>query len=617
MLNPDGSIRYESPTMERVTGYSPEELIGTSAFDLIHPRGSRGRSSRASSSSAPPPPDAYYEPVYYRWRHADGHWLDMVTSGTLLYEDGELHSILMISRDITAMRQRERELLERLEALERRLDEREAPPLEGAAAASGDDERGPQALEDPLAALLERTPHAALARMDDAEAMPEPLSNSALFQRPERWEAARALLWRALQSGHPQAGELTLEGVDELVVAAPVDRARVLVLSAAQPTPTSLPSTPLLLEAFDHQLRTPLNTIQGYAELLLEEALEGPHQRDLRRLRAAGRELHHLLDNLVELSRIQEQAISVRLEHIPLDELCDELREHATPWLEERGATLSCAFEPGVGALYTDRPRLLAGTLQLVRVMTRHGDHVHILSRPLPQQGEEGDEVELIFEARGATPDPDTLAELEEALEGIALREQGVAPASGTQLELHVCARRFELLGGSLRLHRSPGLTLCGRLPVISPRRHEPQRGPAPGRPHDEATGRPLALLIDDDARVHDKLGAWLAPTGYHLLHADSGAEGLRWARAYLPDVIVLDIIMPSIDGWSLLHQLRRAPSTRAIPVLTYSRLRDEELALGLGANAHLTKPATPAQLREALDELTASGDERHEAQEE
>ena len=115
-------------------------------------------------------------------------------------------------------------------------------------------------------------------------------------------------------------------------------------------------------------------------------------------------------------------------------------------------------------------------------------------------------------------------------------------------------------------------------------------------------------LVIDDERATHELLERELGASGYRVLHAAGGREGLRLAREVRPDAITLDVIMPELDGWAVLRELKADPELRDIPVVLVTILGDREMGFALGAADYLTKPIDTDALLQALGRFMPAG---------
>jgi CheY-like chemotaxis protein len=116
-----------------------------------------------------------------------------------------------------------------------------------------------------------------------------------------------------------------------------------------------------------------------------------------------------------------------------------------------------------------------------------------------------------------------------------------------------------------------------------------------------------VLLVIDDDRDTRELLEAEFAGRGYRVVQAVGGAEGLRLARQLRPDAITLDIVMPDVDGWSVLRALKDDPELCAIPVVLVTILGDREMAYALGAAEFVTKPVDHARLADVLARVASA----------
>jgi CheY-like chemotaxis protein len=115
-------------------------------------------------------------------------------------------------------------------------------------------------------------------------------------------------------------------------------------------------------------------------------------------------------------------------------------------------------------------------------------------------------------------------------------------------------------------------------------------------------------LIIDDDESLHTLLGYHLADQGFAVHHAHGATEGLRLVREIVPDLVLLDIIMPQVDGWTVLRKLKQDPALRAIPVIVLSVSDQRDLGFMLGAADVLAKPLEPAEIKRVIDRHCGSG---------
>ena len=354
------------------------------------------------------------------------------------------------------------------------------------------------------------------------------------------------------------------------------------------------------LANMSHELRTPLNAVIGLSEMLLEDAAEsGDDSREpLERVVRAAKHLLHLINDILDLSKIEAGRMELSAERFALAPLVAELRGTVEPLAARNGNRLAVP-EGDLGEVVADRLRLGQILLNLLGNAAKFT---------------EGGEVELtVLRRREGGRDWIDLAVRDTGI-GMAADEQArlfgdfvqADPSTsrkygGTGLGLAISRRFARMMGGDIRVRSQPGRgsTFTLSLPAALP-----AAAPLPAAPGAEADERPLVLVIDDDPAVHGMLMHFLEREGYAGLVVASGREGLEQARRRRPAAIVLDVMLPDLDGWSVLAALKADPALAAVPVVMLSIVEDRRHAFALGAADYLVKPFDRDRLRTALRRL-------------
>jgi len=359
------------------------------------------------------------------------------------------------------------------------------------------------------------------------------------------------------------------------------------------------------LANMSHELRTPMNAILGYSEMLMEEAEELGQEAsipDLKKINQAGTHLLALINDVLDLSKIESGKMEAFAEEINLDRLIDEVAATAQPLIEKNNNRLVIERGKQLGSAHQDLTKLrqaLFNLLSNAAKFTRDGT-VSLHVKRTEQAGEDwlvfaisdtgigiaADKIEQIFE------------EFTQA-DGSTTRDYG-----GTGLGLSISRRFCELLGGNLSVYSKPGegSTFIIRLPVNLPGT-KPMRPSADTLPElkvDTGAGSTI-LVIDDDPEACEIIERNLMKDGFNVVTATSGEQGLRFAHELQPDAITLDVMMPDMDGWSVLRALKADPVLRNIPVIMLSMIDDRKRGYSLGAVDYLTKPVDREHLHKAL----------------
>ena len=360
------------------------------------------------------------------------------------------------------------------------------------------------------------------------------------------------------------------------------------------------------LANMSHELRTPMNAIIGYSEMLTEEAEDLELREfipDLKKIRTAGKQLLALINDILDLSKIEAGKIELHYENFDVKQMISDVATVSQPLASKNSNQLILNVAEDVGSISSDLTRvrqILFNLLSNASKFTQAGT-VELTVARIP--GDEGDQIQFQVKDSGIGMSPTQINKVFEAFtqaDSSTTRKYG-----GTGLGLAITKKFCEMLGGQISLESElgHGTTFSVRLPY--PVKEEAaSRGDSAdekGVTHPVQRGEGHVLIIDDDAVVQDLMRSFLVGKGYTVRVANSGPEGLRLARESYPDVITLDIAMPEMDGWSVLSALKHDNALRDIPVMVLTMSDNRNRGYALGATEYLTKPIDSERLAEVL----------------
>jgi PAS domain S-box-containing protein len=351
------------------------------------------------------------------------------------------------------------------------------------------------------------------------------------------------------------------------------------------------------LAMMSHELRTPLNSIIGFSEVLIDEkfgALNDKQSRYLRNVHQSGRHLLGLINDLLDLSKVEAGRLEIMLQPCAPRTLAADAIVTLQPLAAARGVrvTLGAPEQASGFAVMADGMRLkqvLYNLLSNAIKFTRPEGEVRIVCARSPQP----DFVRLSVVDEGAGVSEADLAKLFTPFKQLS----NAAELGGTGLGLALTKQLVEAMGGTIGVESEVGRgsTFFVDLPR-SIQTAEPRISDVGA-----AGDAPLALVVDDEPAARELLVLALQGSGFRTLTASSGDEAIAQARRQLPDVITLDVFLPTIDGWDVLRLLKSNPLTANIPVVMVSISSERARAFSLGAIEHLVKPVAREELLEAL----------------
>ena len=364
------------------------------------------------------------------------------------------------------------------------------------------------------------------------------------------------------------------------------------------------------LAKMSHELRTPLNAIIGYSEILQEEAEDAGQDAfvpDLQKIRAAGKHLLGLINDILDLSKIEAGKMEVYLETVEIAPTIREVAATIQPLVEKNHNTLVVNVADDVGTMVTDLTKVRQGLFNLLSNAAKFTERGTLTLDVSREAGAAGGWVVFAVSDTGIGMSPEQMAKLFQEFSQVdasTTRKYG-----GTGLGLVITRRFCQMLGGdvNVRSEAGKGSTFTMRLPAVG---IDPKAAAQPGAAPENGAGRNGAepgdagsrvLVVDDDPAVHDLLRRFLGKEGFRVEGALNGEEGLRRARETRPDVVVLDVMMPRMDGWATLSALKCDPDICDIPVIMLTMVDDRNLGFALGASEYLTKPVERDKLVDVL----------------
>ncbi len=356
------------------------------------------------------------------------------------------------------------------------------------------------------------------------------------------------------------------------------------------------------LANMSHELRTPLNAILGYSEMLREEAEDLGQEDfvpDLTKIHSAGKHLLGLINDVLDLSKIEAGKMELYIEPVEVRQLVDDVASTVLPLVEKNGNHLEVVCPPEVQSSNTDVTKLrqvLLNLLSNASKFTKGGKVTFAVARD-----RRPDKEWLIFSVKdsGIGMNAAQLSKLFQAFsqaDASTTRKYG-----GTGLGLAISRKFCQMMGGDITVESEPGKgsTFFVNIPVdvVDPKKVTLQVEEEAGTIVEGSS----VLVIDDDPSVRDVVKRSLSKEGVSVMTASSGEEGLELARKHRPDVITLDVQMPGMDGWEVLKTLKADPELRQIAVIMMTNIDEKTTGYALGAAEYMTKPVDRDHLVEVL----------------
>jgi signal transduction histidine kinase/DNA-binding response OmpR family regulator len=366
------------------------------------------------------------------------------------------------------------------------------------------------------------------------------------------------------------------------------------------------------LANMSHELRTPLNAIIGITEMLQEDARDSNRKDDLEPLDRVVRAARHLLaviNDILDLSKIEAGKMDLHVESFAIAPVVQDVVNTVATLAAKNENTLRLDFPPEIGSMCADQTRIRQALLNLASNAAKFTEKGTITIRVSRTVAETGDWIVMSVE--------DTGIGLTDEQKGRLFQDFVQADASttrrygGTGLGLAISRRFCLMMGGDITVESEPGqgATFTVRLPAeatLSPVPVLP-KNPQPTTRVTDFHQAPLILVIDDDDSVRKVTTRFLTREGFSVTTASGGREGLQLARELQPAAITLDVLMPDLDGWTVLAAIKGDPATAGIPVVLMTIVDEKNRGYSLGAADYMVKPVDWSGLAGVLRSICRS----------
>jgi signal transduction histidine kinase/CheY-like chemotaxis protein len=359
------------------------------------------------------------------------------------------------------------------------------------------------------------------------------------------------------------------------------------------------------LASMSHELRTPLSAIIGFTALMRDEPADGDRRSVpdewIQHVHRSGEHLLSLINDVLDLTKIEAGRIALEHETFDLGTALAESVEGLRPLVDRKQLEVILDVEPG--SIIADRGRLR----QIV---------YNLLSNAIkftPERGRicvearwQGDDAQVAVTDTGVGVAPQDLERIFEEFSQVGDLK---AREAGTGLGLALSRRLAEAHGGELRATSEPGVG--SRFELLLPGSRAPQGIPST---EPEPSPAPLGvispagssvLLIEDDPGAVRLLRTYLEAEGYEVVVAPNGEAGIAAAQASPPAAVILDVLLPGIDGWEVLRRLKADTRLRDVPVVIVTVVDERNVAMSLGAVDYFLKPVRPEALLARLAQYT------------
>ena len=358
------------------------------------------------------------------------------------------------------------------------------------------------------------------------------------------------------------------------------------------------------LANMSHELRTPLNSIIGFSRVILK-GIDGPttetQQQDLGAIYSSGQHLLTLINDILDLSKIEAGKMDLMFSDIVIADLIASVMSTAVGLVKDKPIKLNTILPPNLPTVRADSTRVRQVLINFLSNAAKFTDHGNITVEAQTAQSPQG-LPEILFTVTDSGPGIAEGDRVKLFLPFSQVDDSPTRKTGGTGLGLSICRSLIEMHNGRIGLLNSEvgkGSTFFFSLPLPTPEK-VPEAVPETPK-----TTSSVVLSIDDDPQVISLYQRYLEPQGYAVLALTDPYQAVAAARRAQPIAITLDVMMPGRNGWLVLEDLKNDPQTRDIPVIVCSLAQEEEKGFSLGATDYLVKPFLQDELLNVLQRLS------------
>ena len=357
-----------------------------------------------------------------------------------------------------------------------------------------------------------------------------------------------------------------------------------------------------------HELRTPLNAILGYGEMLYEDCEDLGYDDllpDLKKITSSGSHLLSLINNILDLSKIEAGKMELFITSFEIENMVETIKNISEPLAAKNDNGFVVNFDGAMGSMSQDETKLrqcLTNFLSNGFKFTKNGT----VTLDVKSRSVEGVEfIDFAVIDTGAGMSPEGVAKVFE--EYTQAERSTSANHGGTGLGLPISKKFAEMMGGDVVLTSEEGVGSVFTLSV--PREcAEYNEDDVDSNVINLDADDNLVVLVDDDVAMHDLIKRTISKLSLTLIGATNSEKGMELIREVKPKLILLDVLMPGRDGWSLLKECKTDKELKDIPVIMISQLNQSNLAASLGANDYLTKPIDRSHFVNTVQRLLGTG---------